>query len=48
MVSPKKILNVVKLCVCFSKKKIKHLIFNKTKNASESFFIYMSSVCVCV
>ena len=32
--------------VCFSKKMIKNLIFNKSKNASVRFFIYMSSMCV--
>ena len=33
-------------CVCFKKKKIKNLIFNKSKNASVRFFIDMSSMCV--
>ena len=30
----------------FTKKMIKNLIFNKTKNTSVRFFIYMSSRCV--
>ncbi len=30
----------------FKQKMIKHLIFNKTKNASVRFFSYMSSMCV--
>ena len=30
----------------FLKKKIKNVIFNKIKNASVRFFIYMSSMCV--
>ena len=29
--------------VFFTQKMIKHLIFNKTKNSSVRFFIYMSS-----
>ena len=33
-------------CVFFKKKMIKNLIFNKSKNASVCFFIYMSSVFV--
>ena len=33
-------------CVFFKYKMIKNLIFNKTKNDSVCFFIYMSSMCV--
>ena len=32
--------------VFFKQKMIKNLIFNKSKNASVRFFIYMSSMCV--
>ncbi len=32
--------------MCFTQKMIKNLIFNKTKNTSVGFFIYMSSRCV--
>ena len=42
MFSPQKIWNV-NFFECFSKKK---LIFNKTKNASVHFFIYVSSMFV--
>ena len=37
---------MLSIFVCFSKKKIKNVMFNKTKNASVGFFIYMSSMCV--
>ena len=30
----------------FTQKMIQHLIFNKTKNTSVRFFIYMSSRCL--
>ncbi len=44
MFSPQKILNV-KMCVFFIQKMIKNVIFNKSKNASVRFFIYMSTMC---
>ena len=44
MFSPKKNRNFVKCFVCFSNKQmIKNLIFNKNKNASVRFLIYISS-----
>ena len=43
---PKKILNVFKLCVFFTQKMIKNVIFNNTKNTPVRVFIYMSSMCV--
>ncbi len=40
-------LKCCQFCWCFShKKRLKNLIFNKTKNTSVRFFIYMSSRCV--
>ena len=44
--SPQKILNVVNFFDVFTQKIIKNVIFNKTKNTSVRFFIYMSSRCV--
>ena len=45
--SPQNILNVVKKnLMFFTQKMIKNVIFNKTKNTSVRFFIYMSSRCV--
>ena len=34
------------LCVFFTQKMVKNVIFNKTKNSRVCFFIYMSSMCV--
>ena len=44
--SPKKSEMLSILCVFFTQKMVKNVIFNKTKNSRVCFFIYMSSMCV--